>query len=143
MHFSGQGRSGFSLYKSDKMARVNVIVTTMRFGEERIHCRNPGQRGLISYFRSSERARHPGDQDPVRPGESGKAWRKPVPLLPRRTDTTAGGGPGEAGDGPGRGGICDAQNLRWATPTSTRGHRDRGVSRAVWRSAGGNGAHGE
>src|ERR1700722_14179546 len=39
--------------------------------------------GLMSYFRSSERVRR----------------RKPVPLLPRRTDTTAGGGPGEAGTG--------------------------------------------
>ena len=45
------------MYKSDKMARVNAIATTMKFGKERIHCRNPGQRVPISYFRSSGRVR--------------------------------------------------------------------------------------
>jgi len=56
MHFSELGRSRFStLYKSDKIARVNAIVTTMRFGEERIHCQDSGQRVSMSYFRSPGR----------------------------------------------------------------------------------------
>ena len=37
-------------YKSDKMARVITIVTTMRFREERIHSQDSGQRVSISYF---------------------------------------------------------------------------------------------
>jgi hypothetical protein len=49
--------SVLTMYKSDKMARVNSIVTNMRFNEECIHCLNSGQSGSISYFRSSERIR--------------------------------------------------------------------------------------
>jgi hypothetical protein len=49
------------MYKSDKMARVNEIVTTMRFGKERIHCQNPGQRWvneLSSQLRACRAASH-------------------------------------------------------------------------------------